>query len=157
MGVSPLKSVLTMLDSLMATPYRSPAASRRGICVNLDPALVATVRQEAVSRGVQQWWVVDAAVRRGLPLLPPPGQETLFANSETGDDRLDVTGMSRKTRARGRPAVAVFAEVHEDLIHMLAQEVTARDAHQWWVVENALRLGLPLLPEPGQGVMLRSA
>ncbi len=143
----------------MSNGKRTHGEPREGICVRIHPDLVAAIRQQAVARGVQQRWVLEHALRAGLPLLPPPGRETLFASSEIGDNdaQLSVTGMSRKTRWRGRPQTSVFATVHPELIEMLAQEVTARDAHQWWVVENALRLGLPLLPEPEQGVMLRSA
>lgn len=141
----------------MTDRKRPQAEPREGICVRIDPDLANTIRQQAAARGVHQWWILEHAMLAGIPLLPPPGQETLFANSETGYAQLSVTGMSRRTRWRGRPQLSVFTTLKPGLIEMLAQEVAARDAHQWWVVENALRLGLPLLPEPEQGVMLRTA
>jgi hypothetical protein len=141
----------------MPSRYRAAATPKEGICARIRPDLGAEVRQQAGARGVHQWWVLENALRLGLPLLPPPGQETLFAQSDEGAGRLDVTGMSRKTRWRGRPHVSLFAQVDPQLVRKLAREVSARDAHQWWVLENAVRLGLPLLPEPEQEVMLRSA
>jgi len=60
----------------MAATRRRPRA-REPLFVELDPNLIETVRQMTAARGVHQWWVVEEALRRGLPLLPAPEQEVL--------------------------------------------------------------------------------
>jgi len=102
------------------------------------------------------WWVLEHAVRAGLPLLPPPGFEAELAD-EVPAPQLSVEWMSRKTRPRGRPTTALFAKIHPEVVAAINQDVEARDAHHWWVVEQALRLGLHLLPDSGQEVLPQSA
>jgi len=125
--------------------------------VRIDPAVAMAVRRVASQRGAQLWWVLEHAVRAGLPLLPPPGFETDLAGSVTTNQLSAVEWMNRKTRPRGRPTTALFAKIHHEVVAAINQDVEARDAHHWWVVEQALRLGLNLLPPTEQEVLLQSA
>jgi hypothetical protein len=137
--------------SHQATPHRE------GICVRIDPAVALAVRRVTAERGAQLWWVLEHAVRAGLPLLPPPGFETDLGGLVPTPQLSTVEWMSRKTRPRGRPTTALFAKIHPEVVAAINQDVEDRDAHHWWVVEQALRLGLNLLPPTGQEVLPQSA
>lgn len=125
--------------------------------MRIDPAVALAVRRVTADRGAQLWWVLEHAVRAGLPLLPPPGAETDLAGEFPAPQLSTVEWMSRKTRPRGRPTTALFAKIHPDVVAAINQDVEARDAHHWWVVEQALRLGLNLLPATEQEVLPQSA
>ncbi len=58
-------------------PRKPRRRAREAVFVELDPQLLETVRQVTAERGVHQWWVIEEALRRGLPLLPAPEQEVL--------------------------------------------------------------------------------
>jgi hypothetical protein len=51
-------------------------------------------------------------------------------------------------RLRGRPRAALFADIDPQLLDVARQEAGARGVHLWWVVEQAMRAGLPLIPRP---------
>ncbi len=139
-------------------PERRPASRQReGICVRIDPAVAMAVRRVTAERGAQLWWVLEHAVRAGLPLLPPPGFETELAGAFPIPQLSAVEWMNRNTRPRGRPRTALFAKIHPEVVAAINHDVEARDAHHWWVVEQALRLGLNLLPPTDQEVLPQSA
>jgi hypothetical protein len=52
------------------------------------------------------------------------------------------------TRQRGRDTVDIFAAIAIDVADAIRDAARARHAHVWWVTEEALRHGLPLLPPP---------
>ncbi len=58
-------------------PKKPRRRAREAVFVELDPQLLESVRQITAERGVHQWWVIEEALRRGLPLLPAPEQEVL--------------------------------------------------------------------------------
>jgi hypothetical protein len=141
----------------MPPASRQALEHREGICVRIDPAVAMAVRRVAAERGTQLRWVLEHAVRVGLPLLPPPGFETDPGHADTAVQLSTVEWMSRKTRPRGRPTTALFAKISRDVVDAINQDVEARGAHHWWVVEQALRLGLNLLPASDQEVLPTSA
>jgi len=58
-------------------PTGSRRPDRTGFYAEIDPELVNAVKQAAADRGVRNWWVVEEALRRGLPLVPPAAEEVL--------------------------------------------------------------------------------
>ncbi len=60
-------------------------------------------------------------------------------------------------KQRGRAREALFADIDPQVMEAVRQATAARGVHQWWVVEQALRAGLPLIPQPEQEVLPQSA
>jgi len=63
--------------SMYMAPKKPRRSAREAVFVELDPKLLENVRRITAERGVHQWWVIEEALRRGLPLLPSPEQEVL--------------------------------------------------------------------------------
>ena len=80
---------------------------------------------------------MERALDLGLPLLGPI------------DEPLPPFASSR-TRQRGRTGVDLFADINPDVIRAVRAAASARGAHVWWVAQEALRLGVPLLPAPNE-------
>lgn len=108
--------------------------------MGIDPAVAVAVRQELSGRAVRQWWVIEQALRLGLPLLPPAEVPLpYFACAHT--------------RQRNRPKVSLFCHIDPAVVAAVRAAAVARGAHHWWVAQEALRLGLPLLPAPDPGLV----
>jgi len=118
----------------MKTPYTA-RVGRVGFELRIDPDVADSVRQLAAAGNLPLWRVVQDGLVRGLPQLPPP------------DDALPYVAYHH-TRQRGRPRAALFLEIAEATAQAVRNAATARHAHIWWVAQEALRLGLPLLPVP---------
>lgn len=120
---------------------QEPVAGRDGFAARVEPDLAAILRRTAIDRGVQLWHIVEDALELGLPLLPPVGEALPpFAYNNT--------------RQRGRQRVSVFVLIDTSVSDSVRDAAAARHAHMWWVVGEALRCGLPLLPPPRRAAAL---
>jgi hypothetical protein len=112
---------------------QEPAGARTGFGAIVEPELAAALRQTAADHDVQLWHIVEDALRLGLPLIPPVGEALpLFAPV--------------KTRQRGHKRVTVYSDIDLGVADAARAAAAERHAHLWWVVQEALTLGLPLLP-----------
>jgi hypothetical protein len=127
----------------MTTPRRRVGAPRVGFCARIDPRLAAEVRHTAAARGMPNWWVIQEALQRGLHLLPAPGDEAVPPTAYVG----------RRDR---RPHEDLFVDVAPELVEEVRQ-ARGSSFNQWWVVQEAIRQGLPLLPASEQEVLPHSA
>jgi len=65
--------------------------------------------------------------------------------------------MTPGTRGRGQPRAGFYTELDPHLIEVIKRVAADRGVLKWRVVEDALRAGLPLLPESEEEVMPQSA
>ena len=128
----------------IAVQHQSQRGGRVGFSPRIAPDLVSEVKLQATRRGTYQWWVVQEALRRGLPSVPPA----------------DAVGLPQDAyqarRNRRRPRALLFAYIDPQLVADIGRHA-AGQLHHWWVTEEALRRGLPLLPSPEQEVLPQSA
>jgi len=118
----------------MKTP-QTARGGRVAVEFRIDPNVADSVRQLAAAENLKLWCVVQDGLVRGLPQLPP------------ADDALPHFAYDH-TRQRGRLTAILFIEIAEAAVQALRNAAAARHAHIWWVAQEALRLGLPLLPVP---------
>ncbi len=128
----------------MTRPRRRDGVPRVGFCTHIDPALAAEVRHTAATMGVRHWWIVQEALRRGLPLLPSPDKDGLPRGAYLGH------------RDRRRSREALFVDISPEMLEDIGRAAAPR-FNRWWVVQEALRSGLPLIPAPGQEVLPQTA
>lgn len=119
----------------MQSSKRAYSGGRVGVRFRIDPSVADNVRQLAAARNLQLWCVVQDGLVRGLPQLPP------------ADDALPHFAYDH-TRQRGRPGAVLFIAIAGVAAQAVRSAATVRHAHVWWVAQEALRLGLPLLPVP---------
>jgi len=122
------------LHNTMKSP-QTARLGRVGVQFRIEPSLADNVRQLAAAGNLQLWCVVQDGLVRGLPQLPP------------ADDALPHFAYDH-IRQRGRPVAVLFLEIAEATAQAVRNAAAARHAHIWWVAQEALRLGLPLLPVP---------
>ena len=111
------------------------ADGRGGFRFVIDAQLAAATRAAAANRGLPIWRVFEDAIGLGIEYLPPVA------------DALPEYAYSH-TKVRGRTRAALFVYADPDVVDALRAAASARDAHLWWVIEQALQHGLPLLPPP---------
>jgi len=128
----------------IAVQPQSQRGGRVGFGPYVDSALAAAIKLEAANRGTYHWWVVQEALRRGLPIVP------------AADDADLPRDAYQAHRNRRRPRAMVFAYIDPTIIADIRRHA-AGQLHHWWVAEEALRRGLPLLPASEQEVLPHSA
>ena len=101
----------------------------------MTPQLAEAVRRSAAQRDVSRWRALEDALTAGLPTLQPVGEPLPHVAYD-------------HTRRRGQATVGIYAEISIAVADDIRAAAAERHAHVWWVVEEALRLGLPLLPPP---------
>jgi hypothetical protein len=125
----------------VTTRRRSRQDGRTAVLIRADTSVANLVRRAAVGRGDLQWAVVEAALQHGLPRLAPADAPLPhYAYDHTKLHGRDFTQM----KIALAPAVAAQ-------LHAAAAE---RHAHMWWVAQEAIQLGIPLLPEPARAPAL---
>jgi len=115
-----------------------------GFAPFVDPDLAAAIKIEAANRGIYQWWVVQEALRRGLPTVPPA--------DEPGLPRVAYQAHRNRLRPRAMVSAYIDSKIIADI-----RSHAAGQLHYWWVAQEALRRGLPLLPAPGQEELPQTA
>ncbi len=128
----------------IAVQHQSQRGGRVGFGPYVDPDLAAAVKLEAANRGTYHWWVVQEALRRGLPTVPQADEPGL------------PRGAYQAHRNRRRARAMLFAYIDPTIIADIRRHA-AGQLHHWWVAEEALRRGLPLLPVTEQEVLPQSA
>ncbi len=118
--------------------------SRIGLNALLDPELVRTIRATAADRRTPVRAVVEDALRAGLPYVPAP------------DDPVVPRAARAEVRHRGRPRELLFVEVAPELVTAV-RAASDRKLHHWWVIDQALRHSLGLLPAQEQEVLPETA
>jgi len=123
---------------------QSQRRGRVGFGPYIDPDVAAAVKLEAANRGTYHWWVVQEALRRGLPTVPQANEPGL------------PRGAYQAHRNRYRPRAMLFVYIDPKLVADIRRHA-AGQLHHWWVAEEALRRGLPLLSATEQEVLPHSA
>jgi len=121
----------------MATNRRSRTRmhNREDLYLRADADVAEVVRKAAHARAIPLWAVVEAALTLGLPLLEP-------ANQALPDYAYDTV------HRRGRAISVLFVTIDPDLIAATRAAAAERHAHLWWVAQDGIARGLPLLPAP---------
>jgi hypothetical protein len=125
----------------MAKRRLAPLHGRRGFLIRAEPSVTDEVRRIARDRNLQHWVVVQAALELGLPRLAPLGDalpEYAYANR----------------RRRGHEVAQMRVEINPAVADAVRTAASERNAHAGWVAQEALTLGLPLLPPPTQAAAL---
>lgn len=125
----------------MGTRRNSPRGNRQQLQILADAEFAGIVRQAATDRGLRLWAAVEATLELGLPLLPP------------ADEALPTFAYDT-VHQRGRTVSLLFATIAPHVVAAVRAAAAARHAHVWWIAQEALRLGLPLLPVPDRAPAL---